>query len=93
MLNSLGRAAADSDATLGRQQPRVQVGQGRYGVLLTQCGPLLRHHARRLLLDGVQLPNAPQRLLGHRAAAGGMHVDELAPDVGQASELGGASGK
>jgi len=34
-----------------------------------------------------------QRLRCHRAAAGGVHVEELAPDMGQASQFSGAVGE
>lgn len=38
---------------------------------------LRRRHVRCLLLGGIQLGDAPRRLLGRRAAAGGMRIEEL----------------
>lgn len=54
---------------------------------------LRRIEARALLLDCVQRRDAPQCLLGDRTTAGGVHVEELAPDMGQASQFGAAVGK
>ncbi len=88
MLDSLCRATAGSDAALGYDQPCVQVGQGWHGVLFAYVRALLRSHTGGLLFDGIQPCNAAQCLLGHRTAAGGMDVEELASYVGEASELG-----
>ena len=93
MLNGLGSAAAGSNGTLGGHEPGVHVGQGRYGMLLAQRVALQRGHAYRLLFNAVQLRNTTQCLFRHGTAAGDVDVEELAPDVGQASELGGASRK
>lgn len=90
MFDGFGGAAARSDSALGRKQPSMQICKGWHGVLFAQSEPLCRGRARRLLFDGVQLRNSAQRLLGHRATACSVHVKELAPDVGQARELGRA---
>ena len=48
---------------------------------------MIGHEAVDLLLDLVKLANAFERLLRGRGAVGGMHVEELAPDVGPAGGL------
>ena len=62
-------------------------------MLLAQLVAVQRRQVHRLLLSGVQLRNATQRLLGHGATAGSVDVEELAPNVSQASEFGWASRK
>lgn len=46
-----------------------------------------------MLLNRVQRRDAAQRLLGDGAAAGGVHVKELAPDMRQAGQFSGAVGE
>jgi glycosyltransferase involved in cell wall biosynthesis len=89
MIDGLGGTAAGTgtDAALAGQQPGVDVGQGRYGMLLPQCEPVRRRRARRLLFDRVQLRETTQRFLDDGATAGGARVDELAPHMGQASQF------
>jgi hypothetical protein len=71
----------------------MQLAQRRHSQLLAQRQALRRIESRALLIDRVQRRDAAQRLLGDRTAAGGVHVEELAPDVGQAGQFGGAVGK
>ncbi len=40
------------------------------------------------LLDAVELADAVERLVGDRRAGGGVHIEELAPDMGPAGGLG-----
>ena len=55
----------------------MQLAQRRHSQLLAQRQALRRIESRALLIDRVQRRDAAQRLLGDRAAAGGMHVEEL----------------
>ena len=71
----------------------MQLAQRRHSQLLAQRQALRRIESRALLIDRVQRRDAAQRLLGDRTAAGGVHVEELAPDVGQAGQFGGTVGK
>ena len=87
VLDGLGRTTASGDTALSGQQPGVHGGQGRDGTLFAHCQTLRRRLARRFLLDGLQLGDAAQCLFSHRAAAGGVHVDEIAADVGQTCTL------
>jgi hypothetical protein len=93
MVDGLGRAAPGGDGALGRQQPDAQFGQRRHGQLFAWREALRRIGSGALLLDQVQRRDAAQRFFGNGAAAGGVHVEELAPDMGQASQFGGAVGE
>ena len=53
VVDGLGRAAADGDGPLGRQQPGVQFGQRRHGQFLAQRQSLRRIESGALLLDRV----------------------------------------
>jgi hypothetical protein len=87
VIDGLGRAAAGRHSALGCQQPGVQVGQRRHGLLLAHGESLFGCHAVRQLFDGVKLGDTAQCLRGHGAGIGGVHVEKFAADVGQASQL------
>jgi hypothetical protein len=59
---------------------------------LSQALALLGRLAASLLLDGVEAGDAPDRFLRDDRALGLEDVDELAPDVRQAGDLGDAAG-
>ena len=60
---------------------------------LAQRQALRRIESGALLLDHVQRRDAVQRLLGNGAAAGGVHVEEFASDMGLAGQFGRAVGE
>lgn len=93
MIDGLARAAASGNGALSRQQPRVQRGQRWHGLALTQRQALWWIESGALLLDRVQRRDAAQRLLGDGAAADGVHVEEIASDMGQAGQFGRAVGE
>jgi hypothetical protein len=68
----------------------VQFSQGWRRTPCAHGAPVWWRHARALLFKSLELPDAPQGLLGYRDAAGGMHVEQLWAGMGHASELGRA---
>lgn len=92
-FDGLGRAASCDDDMLARQQPRVQFSRRRHRQLLPQRQALWRIESRALQLDCAQRRDAPQRLLGDRTTVGGVQVEELAPDMVQASQINAAVGE
>jgi hypothetical protein len=49
--------------------------------------PVVRQQAFDRLLDSIELTDAFERLFCHRRPIGGVHLEELAPDVGPTGGL------
>jgi len=65
----------------------MQIVQRRHAQALAQRQPLRWIESGALLLNRLQRRDTAQRLLGDGAAAGGVHVKELAPDMRQAGQF------
>ena len=80
------RGLAREGGQLGGE-PGLEGVEDGAGLVLAQAHPFLGRQAARHLLDPVEFGDAPDRLLGDGRALRAVHVDELAPDMGEACDL------
>jgi hypothetical protein len=82
-----GQRRLAGDARQSGVQPDFQIIEDRLCLRLPDLDAPVWRRSSGLLLNGVELRDAPDRLIGDRGSLGPMDVDELAPDMGHAGDL------
>ena len=84
-----GRLAGDAAELDGEQG--LQIIEDRFSLGLADLSPDIRRRAPDLVLDCIESGDPLDRHLGDGRALGLVHVDELAPDMRHAGDLGDAA--
>ena len=73
-------------------QPDLQIIEDRLCLRLSEFDAAVRWRSTRFLLDGIELRDAPDGLVGDGRTLGSVDVDELAPDMSHAGDFTDTAG-